>query len=330
MIIAMGNITEGFFAGEDRCKYDQRSISERSDLRNAVKRTSHASNCRKKNALFTSLLKIDKYQDLNQLDDVLKSLQSLMRNEDSKIDSEVCKHLKRWLDLIKREKEEKDTDILVKLTLLESASKTYATEPIERFFPIVKFIVFSSLSIGEVYLTLTQPASNFIAIDNLNNVSFYNITSNDSILISINLFKITLGPIFEINKTNVISYLNATMFDLTEKVCGISINKPLIITSFLTEIVISVLDFLYNVAHHIAYYIFLLFGTNIESIPNSINDLLAQESKKIQNIEERKTFIKIIGNYIGDKLKKTWSQKSFVKDVTNLIYQNVKNYQQEV
>ena len=52
-----------------------------------------------------------------------------------------------------------------------------------------------------------------------------------------------------------------------------------------------------------------------------------RESKTIQDMQDREHFIKAIGNYIGDILKKTWSQESLVKKVTNQIHLNIKKYQ---
>lgn len=329
MLVGMKNITEGFFDGQDSCKYDQHSISERSILRKAVKRIlgEEVSNSHIKNALFTYILKIDEYQDLNRLDDVLDNLQSLVRDDYSDIDSSFHAYFRQWLYFIKAEKEEEDTNVLIRRTLQESASKTYATERIERFIPIMRFLVLAGGGIGGVYLTLTQPVSSVMTMNNLYNVSFSNITANDSRLIFINLCNITLGPLFELNETKFISSLNGTTFDIAEKTYANPVNKYLMINTFLTAIILSAFDFFYNAVHHIVYYFFLLWGTNIESIPNSIRDLLEQEAKKIKNTEDRKEFIKIIGNYIGEKLKKTWSQEWFVKDVTeqiNLVMQDEK------
>lgn len=321
MLIVMENVTNVFFVGQEYCKYDDLSLLKRSQLRDAVIRISRKGipNYRKKNALFTSLIKIDECQDSNKLDDVLDNLQSLLKNDHFNIHPSLGIHLKQWLDLIMAEKEEQGTNILIRRILQESVSKVYATERIERFLPIMRFLVLAGGGIGGVYLTLTQPVSSVMTMNNLYNVSFSNITANDSRLIFINLCNITLGPLFEMNETKFISSLNGTTFDIAEKIYASPVNKTLVIATFLTSLVISALDFFYNAAHHIAYYFFLLFGINIESIPNSIRDLLEQEAKKIKNTEDRKEFIKIIGNYIGEKLKKTWSQEWFVKDVTKQI-----------
>lgn len=329
MLVGMENVTEGFFTGEDRCRYDQDSISERSKLREAVNYISseEVPNSQKKNALFTFLLKIDEYQDLNRLDDVLDNLQSLVRNDHSDIDSSFHAYFRQWLDFIK---EEEDINVLVKITLRESASRAGNTKPIERIFPILRCVALAGGAIGAFYLTLPQPVSNIMAMNNLYNVSFSNITTNDSRLLFINLCNITLGPIFELNGTKFISSLNGTTFDIAEKTYASPVNRSLVITTFVTATVLSVLDLYYNAAHHIAYYFFLLWGTNIESIPNSISDLFAQEAKKIKSIEFRKSFIKEVGDFISDTLKKTRSQESFVEDVTKKINSAMQDYYQGV
>lgn len=307
MLITYG-MSISFFNDKENCKYDEESIADRVKLRTEI---TYRSETPKKNLLFKSFLMLDSFQDLSYRDRFLSEIKLIIANNE--LDITFHQNLKNWLELIEGENEEQELKSLVNNTLFEAESKTLSVETSERLIPILRVLLSLGTGIAVYHIMSSQTTSHVTVISNSQNITLVNVTENDTRLQ--NISNIVIGPIAQINGTFIISNISAILLDQKVIQCTSPIKNSSVILAFFGVVGTFVLDFYLNVLHHVMYYFnILLFEINIESIPIRISNELYDLSKRISDKEEKKYLIKSIGNYLGDKIKKTWTQDGLVKD----------------
>ncbi|CAO4839635.1 MAG: hypothetical protein CNLJKLNK_00878 [Holosporales bacterium] len=312
MLIA-SNVDASFFNDIEHCKYDEESVVDRARLRAEIE---YGKGDSRRNQLFKSFLKLDSFQDLGYANKLIEELKIVISNDE--IDGKFHQYLKKWLDLIEGESEELELRNFAKFTLIDAESKTWSVEHSERLVPFARTLLFLGVGVAVYCITFFQITSDVAVISNSQNIFLTNVTTNDLILQ--NLSHIVLGPVVEINGTAFFSNVSAILYSMKMTTCSSPINKKLAIAALVSIALTFLFDFFLNISHYVMYYFYrFFFGLNIESIPKSIINELYDQSKRINGKEEKKSFMKSVGIYLGDKLKKTWTPNAFIKDFRKTV-----------
>ncbi len=305
-----------YFSVSQIYSYEQNDKEKRINWRNSIQ-------CRENNpfnTFFKSLLTLDMYQDMEMPDLFFKKLIELCTDEI------IGVNLNNWRLII----QEEDLKNFTRNTLLESSSKNWSIESTERFLPFIKSLIYVSSGIATFSLVLTQISTKVNIVKDAPFLTVYNTTYNETFLnlTSKLLANLTVVPVLlYLGCSDFRFNLTANQYQIDQTTCTTPININLAIVAFVGVVGGFFLDVWLGVSHTVLYCIYrLLFGINIEYLSSNMIEKVYNKSKEITDLENKKSFIKSMGNYITDKLKKSWTPSRLNADFEKELTERVNSF----